>query len=72
MSNATAPRKQVVITARDMYAAQGFELDADTRANLQAKADRFRLITGETGPTDIHVPVLDLNGAKIGELVYLL
>lgn len=65
-------RKTVTITARDMYAAQGFELDAENRAILTAKADRYREITGEAGKTDIHVPVIDLHGAKIGELIYML
>ncbi|ASX98997.1 hypothetical protein SEA_ROSIEPOSIE_102 [Arthrobacter phage RosiePosie] len=63
---------QVTITARDMYAAQGFKLDAETRALLVAKADRYRKITGETGPTDINVPVIDLGGALIGHLRYML
>jgi hypothetical protein len=72
MSVATETRKAVTVTARDMYAAQGFKLDAENRAILVAKADRYRSITGETGKTDIHVPVVDFHGAKIGELIYML
>lgn len=72
MSVATETRKNVTVTARDMYAAQGFKLDAENRAILVAKADRYRAITGETGPTDINVPVIDLHGALIGHLRYML
>ena len=72
MSIATETRKTVTVTARDMYAAQGFKLDDDGRAILVAKADRYREITGEAGETDIHVPVVDFHGAKIGELIYML
>ena len=47
------------IIARDMYAAQGYTLTADDRADLKSCADRIRAITGETGPQSITVPVRD-------------
>lgn len=62
----------ITVTARDMYAAQGFKLDAENRAILVAKADRYREIEGETGPTEIRVPVVDFHGAEIGKLTYML
>jgi hypothetical protein len=64
--------QQVTITAQSMIYAQGYKLDAGTRAILVAKADRYRTLTGETGPTDINVPVRDSHGALIGHLKYML
>jgi len=72
MSVATEARKTVTITAQSMIYAQGFKLDAENRATLVAKADRYRALTGETGPTDINVPVRDSSGALIGHLKYML
>lgn len=69
-----APARQPMptVTARDMYAAQGFKLDAETRAILVAKADRYRAITGETGKTKMVVPVNDFYGTHIGNLEIML
>ena len=64
--------QQITVTAQSMLHAQGFRITADQRAILVAKADRYRAITGETGLTDISIPVVDLDGAPIGKLTYLL
>lgn len=55
----------IAIIAKDMYAAQGYRLTADDRADLQACADKIRAITGETGPQMINVPVRDIYGGVI-------
>lgn len=62
----------ITVTARDMYAAQGFKLDAENRAALTAKADKYRRITGETGKTKIIVPVIDFHGHHMGNLEFML
>ena len=66
-------------TAVDVYAAnmiyaQGARLTREQRAILQAKADRYRQITGTSDKTDIRVPVRSIYGQNeiIGHLRYSL
>ena len=66
----------ITVYARDMYAAQGFELTADQRAALVRRAKLFRQIitvNGGTAPAEvtINVPVRDPQTyALIGQLTY--
>ena len=62
----------ITVYAQNMIAAQSFQLSAAERAELVAKADRFREITGTTAKTAINVPVRDRNEALIGYLAYSL
>jgi hypothetical protein len=68
----------MIIIARDMYAAQGFTLTADERAELTARADKVRgIISAVEGHacTDrqaINVPVQTASGESIGYLTYQL
>lgn len=70
MTNTEAP-KMIKVYARDMYAAQGFTLSTEQRAQLVAGADKFREITGTTAKTSMSVDVLDVYTHQlIGRLTY--
>jgi hypothetical protein len=63
----------ITVYAPSMLHAQGFELSAEERASLVAKADRFREIAGTTAKTTINVPVKDpATEGLIGYLQYQL
>lgn len=62
----------ITVYANDMLTAQGATLEPEHRAELVAKADRFRQITGTTEPTLMMVPVKTTGGAHIGYLNYML
>lgn len=68
----------MIIIARDMLTAQGFELDPAERAELAARANRCRrIITAATGYvcTDkqvMNIPVQTPEGAHIGLMTYWL
>lgn len=63
---------RTAVYAQDMLHAQGYQLTAEHRAELVAKADRLREILGETGKQEISVPVRDIyqNTVLIGWLTY--
>lgn len=68
----------MIITARDMLTAQGFEMNSAERAELVARADKCRrIVTAATGYvcTDkqvFNIPVNTSEGAYIGYLTYWL
>lgn len=68
----TETKTQPRIFARDMLTAQAFTLTAAQRADLVARADRFRQISGTTAKTSITVPVYDVyaQAHQIGTLTF--
>lgn len=59
------------IFAPSVLVAQGYVLTAADRAELVARANLVREITGSTAKTNINVPVCDVyTHAKIGYLTY--
>lgn len=75
-SAATATDSTVTVYARDMYAAQGFELSDAERASLVRRAKLFRQIitvNGGTAPevVTINVPVKHPTTYElVGQLTY--
>lgn len=68
----------MIVIARDMYAAQGFVLSAQERAELTARADKVRRIMSAVegyavnDKQDMNVRVETPDGAHIGYLTYSL
>lgn len=72
MNTNTATKTSPRLYARDMLTAQSIVLTAAQRADLKAKADRFREITGTTDRTHMNVPVYDTYApeVQIGQITY--
>ena len=65
-----APADLARVVATNMYAAQAFTPTAAQEADLQARADAIRALTGRPGPRRILVPVHTPQGAHIGDLTF--
>lgn len=60
----------MIITAESMLYAQGVRLTPDQRAELKARADAMREITGTTTLKRVSIPVHSGAGALIGHIRY--
>lgn len=66
----TAPATFGGITATSMIYAQGARLTASQEADLTARADAIRALTGRPGLRPIRLEVRDPQGALIGHMTY--